>query len=184
MDQRQGYFAAVIRRGNYLISTSRNYTSPNYRNFVRLTDDDRDNAMEKLSINLTSLCLLFIFIIDRVKYAVNEWRETLMRETSCCQLQRRNGEWANNIGETKGSVWRDGNRPMIGRKTTVDAHGLAICPKTGPTACVIGRPGSRTFPRNVRAAHNENRPTGRHSRPLSPSRAREQARTRTVLRRF
>lgn len=33
-------------------------------------------------------------------------------------------------------------------RRTVDAHeeGLAICPKTGPTTCVIGRPGSRAIP--------------------------------------
>jgi len=43
-------------------------------------------------------------------------------------------------------------------RTLVDAHGtndLAICPKTGSTGCIIGRPGSRGFPRNVCKAYNE-----------------------------
>lgn len=66
--------------------------------------------------------------------------------------------------------FQDENRD--GRSTPMGMVSLAICPKTGPTGCIIGRPGSCAFPRNVCETHNVSRLTGRHSRPLSPSVAR------------
>lgn len=77
------------------------------------------------------------------------------------------------VNRSKWKPVRDGSTGRsLGRRPWNAYGGLAICPKTGSTSCVIGRPGSRAFPRNVCEAHNVSRLTGRHSRPLSPSAAR------------